>query len=207
MYDQGTNWSSINNRAARKVSVRVFICPSVGTTPRTAPDPSPTYPSAISDYAPIGAVSDKLCVFLGYTPATFPTSQRIGALETNKPNPLEGFRDGTSTTILLAEDADRPNRWRLDKLVGTNVTGAGWANDGAAFGVDGTAIATATVDRGSCVINCTNANEIYSFHTKGANVLFADGSIHYLRSGINVNVMVGLITKRNGGQNLPASEL
>ncbi len=196
-YDQASNWSSVNNRAARRFTIRMLMCPSVGTDPRTAPDPSPTYPAAVSDYAPVSGVGDRLCVHLGFTPTTFPTSQRVGALETNRATRIEEIRDGTSQTILLVEDADRPKRWRLGNRVSGNVTGAGWADDQASFTVEGTDSTTATADRGNCLINCTNSNEIYAFHSNGANVLFADGSVHFLRSSMSAMPLVGLITKRN----------
>ena len=30
------------------------------------------------------------------------------------------------------------------------------------------------------MVNCTSNDEIYSFHAAGANVLFVDGSVHFL---------------------------
>lgn len=199
IYDPDSNWSSTNNRAARRAPIRTFVCPAVGNPERTSADPSATFPSAVSDYAPVSAVGDKLCVFLGYTPTTFPTERRKGVLETNQATRIEDIRDGTSSTLMIVEDADRPNRWRLGSRVsGSAVTGAGWADDQAPFTVEGTDSDTATADRGVCVVNCTNNNEVYSFHSSGANVLFADGSVHFLRASITPHVMVGLITKRNG---------
>ena len=34
---------------------------------------------------------------------------------------------------------------------------------------------------GSCMVNYTSNNEIYSWHTGRANVLFGDGSVHFWR--------------------------
>ena len=201
-YDQSSNWSSVNNRSARRISIPMFMCPTVSDPGRTAPVPSPTYPAAVSDYAPIAAVGDELCVMLGYTPATFPTNKRKGALETNQATKLSDIVDGTSATILVVEDADRPNVWRLgNRITGANTGGAGWADYDASFEVQGTDPTTATADRGHCTINCTNANEIYSFHTNGANVVFVDGSVHFLRSSISATVLICLITKRNADPN------
>jgi prepilin-type processing-associated H-X9-DG protein len=48
---------------------------------------------------------------------------------------------------------------------------------------------------GPCALNCTNDNEVYSFHPHGANVLFADGSVHFLRDQINIRTMAALFTR------------
>lgn len=196
-YSAEANWSSVANRPVRRMGVNTLICPSFGNEVRLAPQPSATFPSAVSDYAPISAVSDRLSTHLGFTVVTFPVDQRVGALDTNRPVKLSEFSDGTSSTILITEDADRPNRWRLAEKVGTSVTGAGWADDQASFAVDGTDAATATLDRGSCLINCTNANEIYAFHNRGVHAVFADGSTRFLRSSMSPLPLVSLITRRN----------
>jgi prepilin-type processing-associated H-X9-DG protein len=48
------------------------------------------------------------------------------------------------------------------------------------------------------VINCTTNNEIFSFHPGGANLLFADGSVHFIKETINPFTMVGLVTRAMG---------
>jgi prepilin-type processing-associated H-X9-DG protein len=48
-------------------------------------------------------------------------------------------------------------------------------------------------------VNCTNRDEVYAFHPVGANVLFADGSVRILRTGLDVNVVAALTT-RSGGE-------
>jgi prepilin-type processing-associated H-X9-DG protein len=39
---------------------------------------------------------------------------------------------------------------------------------------------------------------VYSFHTSGANVVFADGSVHFLTSGVSLCVLAALVTKAGG---------
>ena len=51
---------------------------------------------------------------------------------------------------------------------------------------------------GTCAINCINDREPYSFHPGGANSLFADGSVHFLRESIDIRVFCRLISKQGG---------
>jgi prepilin-type processing-associated H-X9-DG protein len=54
---------------------------------------------------------------------------------------------------------------------------------------------------GPCMINYTSNNEIYSWHTGGANALFGDGSVRFLREGTPAIVVIALVT-RSGGETL-----
>ena len=58
---------------------------------------------------------------------------------------------------------------------------------------------------GPCAINCTNERQVYSFHPGGANAIFADGSVHFLKETINIRVLAGLVT-RAGGEVVPAGD-
>ena len=87
------------------------------------------------------------------------------------------------------------------------MTGAGWASDNASFGLHGTDRATATASTGDCLVNCHNNNEIYSFHTGGANILFADGSVHFIRQEVDPIPFVALVTKHAGDKAPPPGDL
>jgi prepilin-type processing-associated H-X9-DG protein len=56
---------------------------------------------------------------------------------------------------------------------------------------------------GPCAVNCTNDQEIYSFHPGVANVLLADGSVRQLKANTDINIVVALIT-RSQGEVIPA---
>ncbi len=203
-YDFAINWQAAANLPATRTTVPVFLCPANSTAPRfdTRVGGAASTPKAVSDYAPITAVHSFLSVHLGFTPATFPVVNRVGAIGSDTVTNVEQIRlsdmiDGTSRTIMLVEDTDRPNVWRKQNLAAGNVGGAGWADANSGFDLHGTDKATALATRGSCLINCHNSNEIYSFHRSGCNFLMCDGSVHPLRREIDPFVLIALVTRRN----------
>ena len=54
------------------------------------------------------------------------------------------------------------------------------------------------VSPGPCHTNCTNNNEVYSFHTGGANHVFADGSVHFVKKSMDIRMFVKLLTRAGG---------
>ena len=51
---------------------------------------------------------------------------------------------------------------------------------------------------GTCVINCTNDSEFYSFHTGGINVTMGDGSVRFLRQSTSAVTLAALVTRDAG---------
>jgi prepilin-type N-terminal cleavage/methylation domain-containing protein/prepilin-type processing-associated H-X9-DG protein len=111
---------------------------------------------------------------------------------------LADISDGTTQTILLTEDAGRPRLWQAGRAGPDQVVPGGpWV----AF-KNGISLRGSTPDGtrkpGPCALNCTNASEVYSFHPGGANAVFADGSVRFLRASIHIRVLAGLITRAGG---------
>jgi prepilin-type processing-associated H-X9-DG protein/prepilin-type N-terminal cleavage/methylation domain-containing protein len=148
---------------------------------------------ACTDYAPVWEVDRGL--------AARGLIDRVGnyqgALPVNFMARVADLSDGTSVTILVTEDAGRPRLWRVGRQLQGPVGGcpwSGWPNGITLMGstVDG-------VNRpGPCAVNCTNDHEVYSFHPGGANALFADGSVHFLKAGMDIRVLAGLMTRAGG---------
>ena len=136
---------------------------------------------------------------------------------------IASITDGTSNTLMVAEDAARPVGYNRKRVIyasyngpnnaltptdGVNnpVSGGGgaWAD---VFSFTHLAGATPLGQRGgTCMINCTTDNEIYSFHPGGANIVFADGSVHFIKENISVQLMAALVT-RAAGEIISADQL
>ena len=131
-----------------------------------------------------------------------------------RPSSVADVRDGCSNTMLVIEDAGRPDHWITGGQQGpanTNYSGSCSNHDVVNGRVNGGAWADplggAPVDGfdnnglncpGSCPFNCTNNNEAYSFHPNGINSVFADGSVHFLADTMPLLVYAALITRDNG---------
>jgi prepilin-type processing-associated H-X9-DG protein len=117
---------------------------------------------------------------------------------------LSEITDGTSNTILLTESAGRPRWWQAGKAgPDQTITGGPWAAGHPGITLQGSEL-DGSKRLGRCAINCTNDHEVYSFHD-GANAVFADGSVHFLKATIDIRVLAALIT-RAGGEVVPAGD-
>jgi prepilin-type processing-associated H-X9-DG protein len=111
---------------------------------------------------------------------------------------LADITDGGSNTILLAEDAGRPRVWQAGKGGNDQVLEGGpWNHYKGPIILQGSS-ADGTVKPGTCALNCTNDREVYAFHVSGANTVFADGSVHFLRAGMDIRILARLITRAGG---------
>jgi prepilin-type N-terminal cleavage/methylation domain-containing protein/prepilin-type processing-associated H-X9-DG protein len=130
---------------------------------------------------------------------------------------IASIMDGTSNTMMIGEDAGRPvgynharqvyvqNGGPVDGVINPVGGGGGaWADPFSYAHLDGSS-ANGIRGSGICLINCTSNNEIYSFHPGGANALFADGSVHFLKESIDPRIVVYLIT-RAGGEIISADQ-
>ena len=119
-----------------------------------------------------------------------------GLLKGNEMRRFASITDGTSNTILMSEDAGRPDYWIAGRNVqpynppNQIVSGAGWADYNSEFYTDG--------DGSNQHTNYSSNNEVYAFHPGGANHAFADGSVHFIKQTTNPSVFVALISYNRG---------
>jgi prepilin-type N-terminal cleavage/methylation domain-containing protein/prepilin-type processing-associated H-X9-DG protein len=213
-YRWDKDWDSAANKAAIAVQLKVLQCPSTPIENRF--DDAAFGAGAACDYAPIPGLGPSLRSELGYT-----GKSDNGVLLPSPKNPpiaLGRIPDGSSQTFLLAEDGGRPGFWvrtgpgpatlaAQDGNAGvTNgrANGAAWADPANAIPIHGFTADGLTAP-GPCVINCTNNNEVFSFHRTGAVFLFADGSVRFLAAEAPKKIVAALVTKA-GGETIPDSD-
>jgi prepilin-type N-terminal cleavage/methylation domain-containing protein/prepilin-type processing-associated H-X9-DG protein len=187
------------NQPAVATQLKVLQCPAAA--PNRVVDPS--HPGgafanggqgACTDYGPVAAVSPELAT-LGLID---PPASYDGALAVNRMTRLADISDGTSGTLLVAEDAGRPQLWRAGRpVLGPFSYGGPWASSANPVVISG-ASADGSAVPGPCAIDCTNDRQPYSFHPGGCNFLFADESVHFLRAGVSVRVLAALATRAGG---------
>jgi hypothetical protein len=203
-YCWDADWDDPANQPAINRHVAFLHCASTPGGPERLDRIGQDRTASTSDYAPTTGVSS-LLVQVGFVPAT---SDLRGALRRNEPPRMADIRDGTSQTLMIVEDAGRPEFWTSqgigpDENEPNNgnysvhdgrVRGAGWADPACqiplhGFSYDGLS------GPGPCAINCTNNNEAFSFHPNGADAVFADGGVRFLQETMDIATYAAMITR------------
>lgn len=171
-------WDQGSNLVLAQVKMKVFMCPSA---PEDRP-PTVQPPLGPCDYLVFHRIRPRFYAANNLLPV--PPADLDGAMHITRPTRLTDITDGTSQTILITEDAGQPSLYILGRFSG-NVPpdeGRGWADpDGTSASLDGSHPTTGDTSKGgTCVMNCTNRGEPYSFHTGGINVCMADGSVRFI---------------------------
>jgi prepilin-type N-terminal cleavage/methylation domain-containing protein/prepilin-type processing-associated H-X9-DG protein len=191
---------------ARQLSI--FQCPS-------APEQERYHMSGVfALFGTRGACGD-YTIALGVDPALAQLGwvDRVGDYQgalTNTPTPALGLSptpagtrltditDGTSTTILLTEDAGRPRLWQAGKAGPDHVLPGGpWNHYKGPIILQGSTF-DGTAKPGRCALNCSNDEEVYAFHPGGANAVFADGHLRFLKAGMDIRILALLVTRAGG---------
>ena len=214
VYDTTASWYDPPNATARNAQVKTFLCPSAssGRVGECAVPGAPGSPfaGAAWDYSNVAVVAKDLLVYLNYPDAANSYLNYWRGVMSSQGSTVAQITDGMSNTLLIVEDAGRPEYWVKGKRVtdrqaivpgnggadGT-VTGGLWADHVKGFGVEGTSADGFTVV-GDCAINCNNSFEVYAFHTGGANAAMADGSVRFLREGMSIRTLAALATRGAG---------
>ena len=194
---------TVNPNQINQTRIKLLQCPSAPTKRSGSNNRGPTDYSATNilhyngdDYTPYTsqnqyANSGVLADVNVATPQSDSTGYRIADVV-----------DGTSSTLLVAEDAGRNQHWINGELDDGSVTNGSWttswANPDNKLIVRGYSVAARRRGGGpdaTCAVNCINGSEVYSFHPGGAQVVLVDGSVHFLRADTSLQLLRALITR------------
>jgi prepilin-type N-terminal cleavage/methylation domain-containing protein/prepilin-type processing-associated H-X9-DG protein len=232
-YDPLQNWDAPVNLPATATPLAIAVCPSTPNANRQDFDQAFGFSNpvvAVTDYA---AVYGLWPTFLSANGIAQASPLGILSKADGQPTTIADVTDGLSNTIYVVESAGRPFLYRNRVLVNQNVfadqvLGGGWCRPASDIWIIGFADKAGTIPGGPYTINAANGidcqaqypsqvpagaptgtdgtGQIYSFHMVGANVLFADGSVHFLdgdpTAGISPAVLAALVT-RSGGEPVP----
>jgi prepilin-type N-terminal cleavage/methylation domain-containing protein len=118
---------------------------------------------------------------------------------------ITAMTDGTSNTLLIGEDAGRHQVYAKRTPVQPNAPGqpgwtlnAAWSDYNHYIRVHGYSSDGLVQDGGCCVVNCSNLNQFYSFHSGGVNAVRGDGSVHFMSDSVAPGVLAALVTRAGG---------
>jgi len=206
LYRWDVAWNDPANQPAINTHLKILYCPS---TPGGA-DRTDSLPGggtcATCDYSPVSFVSSPL-MSLGLVPQT----PRFGAMYYDRFTPMADILDGTSNTLVIAEDAGRPQHWISEgrgpadnnngcsngNVTGGRVPQSCWAAYRNSIPLHGFSYDGLSC-HGPCPINCTNNHEAFGFHPGGVQAVFADGTVHFLSETIDIVTYAALITRAGG---------
>jgi prepilin-type N-terminal cleavage/methylation domain-containing protein len=204
-YDWNNDWDHASNRPVIRTQVALLNCPSTPLSGQRLDYYTGGFQAATTDYAPPGSISAE-AVNAGFLK---PRKSLRGLINGSRPTRFVDVFDGLSQTLLLTEDAGRPDFWAGGKpgpannnpgggnLAVTNgrVKGAAWADPHNGIPLHGFTHDGLSAP-GPCAINCTNNNEAFSFHRGGIVVQLADGANRFLAQQADIEVYASLITFR-----------
>ena len=218
--------SPTGNRALARTILPALQCPS-SPFPNRIQDKieNPRKTGACSDYFVVAGTGTNFNALAGLTAGTVtagpgPTESwtNCGATATRPRCTMAKITDGLSKTILFAESAGREDVWRAgtrspanaDQAAGASCAraqGGAWATNDNPYGFGEKASAWCTsgptagpISTTLMRVNGSNENGwlVYGFHTAGANMAMADGSVRLVSEDTSVQILGQLATRAGG---------
>ncbi|WP_439628360.1 DUF1559 family PulG-like putative transporter [Gemmata sp.] len=209
------------NKPVVETQVKAFLCPASPpnrTTPiqsqasAKADNPNKDTPfkveGGVNDYITSNGVRAPAAGYgLNATVADAMGGNQRQAMTDNVPMPLTKISDGLSCTLLVAEQAGRPQLWQAGKRrdgdgaqfgMAANARGmwAGWGS--IVFGPTGADGGPPCGDRTDTSVNGNNQSGVYAFHAAGAHVLLCDGSVRFCGKNLDPLTLIYLVNRDDG---------
>ena len=106
--------------------------------------------------------------------------------------------DGLSFTMMFIESAGRPHAYKQGRQLDASTSaigGADWASNSFPLYIE-----ESCGNGGMQMFNCSNRNEIYSFHYGGANFVYGDGAVRFHVETMHPEIFISLFTAFAGDQ-------
>jgi prepilin-type processing-associated H-X9-DG protein len=208
-YTSGTGASGILQRTGLITRVNSYVCPSdTPQTPFTLAQSNNGYSQ--SSYAGMMGSYDVIHYYCGCAPGNYGYGcnggntwiQGNGMFSYAWTIPLALVTDGTSNTIYVGEQDRFPGNTDPDAVF-NSWSRAEWfsSNASGVTRIQGMATSGPAINAKCAGCPTTLANGQFGFrsnHPGGANFLFGDGSVHFLKQTINYNVYWAVSTKNFG---------
>lgn len=188
------HWNHIDNKSVRDVRLPLLFCPCAPNDRHCEGDEH--FPS---DYAPAERIRRQEPIRLLIEAGTI--RERIDWWSILKPAwyrlaTIASVTDGLSNSMLFFECAGRPFKYEYGRIRGSAFTapfepmsGTAWADYDANFWIE-----KACGPSGTQLLNCSNRNEMFSFHPGGASFLYGDGAVRFHSETIDPDAFVSLFT-------------
>ena len=198
-YDFNVNWQNAKNRPARQTRISILICPDAPQKRmcRNSTTSQNVVEFFVSDYTSCEQISPGVRKTLRDSGRVADRSDWRGMLRAQWDGSVgpESVHDGLSNTIMFVECAGRPFKYGYGRRRGDPesspkepMSGAEWADARSQVWVHD------LCGSGFQMFNCSNENEIFSFHEGASMFLFGDGTVRLLQDSIDPNVFVSYFT-------------
>jgi len=191
--DVTKQWNA-NAATAYGANVRIFICPSTGGSDNRLDAISyPGFSLGVTDYTVYSIQQDPANNFFNYgVPAGTIVDGAFGAVTVTR---MVGILDGTSNTIMFAEQAGGPDLWQAGVYTPNGILHLNWAAGVSNFHPYYPSAYNGKSFYGPCALNCVNGNQPFSFHEQGANVSFVDGSVRFINNNLTPALVAAMVTR------------
>lgn len=221
-YNPKRDFFDPGNKAATETQAGVFQCPAAPAGRTVAIQSQASAKSENLDKDTVFSLKAGTCDFIssngvlisgdGYGLNAAELGPMIGnqrqPMGDNEFVPLSKISDGLSCTLLLIEQAGRPEVWRFGKkMSGSDQFGmspnargswAGWGSIAFGSASAATGETPGKGDATDCTVNCNNSFGVYGFHVGGANVLLCDGSVRFVGTKLDPLTFLHLTIRDDG---------